>query len=161
MIARTGLLLLALPALLAAQAAVEAAMGAGRAATSTAPAEKTGKAIGAAFEKLNRTLESGKEAPTKAEPAKSQSAKKPADSARPQKSAAATPKPAPSEPQPEVTFEDPAGIQKGMDRDVVIRRFGPPSLTLTTGPGEETLCYSKKDANISVTTHEGKVSSVQ
>ena len=49
-------LLMGLPAIAGAQAAVEAAAGAGRAATGiAAPAQKVSKAISDAMEKLNRT----------------------------------------------------------------------------------------------------------
>lgn len=153
--ARFGILLFALPGMLTAQAMVETAIGVSRAATSTAPAQNAGKAIGAAFGSLSRTLDPSE---TKAGAAKPAAAKPAAPSA---KSASARPQKATAEPEPQVTFEDPSGIQKGMEYAEIVRRFGPPSLKLTTGPGEETLCYAKGNASVDVTMHDGKVASVQ
>ena len=48
-----------------------------------------------------------------------------------------------------------------MEYAEVTRRFGPPSLTLTTGPGQETLCYKSKDGNVDVAIQDGRVSAVQ
>jgi len=171
--ARVGILLFALPGMLAAQAVVESAMGVGRAATSTVPAQKAGQAIGRAFDGLGRTLEPAGARSTAVKPAARSVRTAPA---RPQRPAPtkAQPKvtsvsvfPPPEhpvlvlQPKPEVTLEDPAGIEKGMEYAEIVRRFGPPSLTLTTGPGEETLCYAKKKASVDVTMHNGKVASVQ
>lgn len=171
--ARVGILLFALPGMLAAQAAVESAMGMGRAATSTVPAQKAGQAISRAFDGLGRALEPAGAKSTAVKPA-ARSVKTTA--AGPQKVAPkrAQPKvtsvsvfPPPEhpvlvpQPKPEVILEDPSGIEKGMEYAEIVRRFGPPSLTLTTGPGEETLCYAKKNASVDVTMHNGKVASVQ
>jgi hypothetical protein len=48
-----------------------------------------------------------------------------------------------------------------MDYGEVIRRFGPPVLKLTVGPGEETLCYTRKDVGLDVTMRNGKVAAIQ
>jgi len=153
--ARFAILLFAVPGMLAAQAMVENAMGVGRAATSTAPAQNAGKAIGEAFGSLSRTLDPAEAKAGGATPAAARPAARSAKStpARPQKAAV--------EPEPEVTFEDPSGIQEGMEYAEIVRRFGPPSLKLTSGPGEETLSYARNNRNVGVTMHDGKVSSVQ
>jgi hypothetical protein len=43
----------------------------------------------------------------------------------------------------------------------VAKRFGPPSLKLTSGPDQETLCYAKKDIGIDVTVQNGRVTALQ
>ena len=48
-----------------------------------------------------------------------------------------------------------------MEYGEVTKRFGPPSLKLTTGPDQETLCYTKNDTNVDVTVRSGKVAAVQ
>jgi hypothetical protein len=58
-------------------------------------------------------------------------------------------------------LEDPSGIQEAMDYSEVLHRFGPPSLKLTTGPGEETLSYARKDLVVNVMVQSGKVANVQ
>ena len=70
---------------------------------------------------------------------------------------AAAPKP---EPKPEPVYEDPAGIQKGMDSAEVERRFGPPALKLTMA-GEEVYSYTHKGAALDVTMRDGKVAVVR
>jgi hypothetical protein len=154
--ARTAILFIALPAAMAAQAMVENAMGVSRAATSAAPAKKAGEAIGAVLGGLGRTLESAdpETASSKATPAK-------ATLAKPTPARPASAQSAAETRTDEVTFEDPSGIQKGMEYAEMVRRFGPPSLTLTTGPGEETLSYARKNATVGVTVRNGKVASVQ
>ena len=162
--ARFGILIFAVPGMLAAQAMAETALGVGRAAASTAPAaQKTAKAVDGAFKSLSRTLEpaetkSGAARPGAAKPAGRTARTVPS---RPQKAATAQPQPSLPESKAEVSFEDPSGIEKGMEYAEIVRRFGPPSLKLTTGPGEETLCYSKNNASVDVTMHNGKVASVQ
>jgi hypothetical protein len=59
------------------------------------------------------------------------------------------------------SFEDPAGIQEAMEYDEVRRRFGPPSAKVTSGAGEETLYYSRKDLAVEVTVRNGKVTHVR
>ena len=63
--------------------------------------------------------------------------------------------------EPEVTYEDPAGIRKDMGAAEVLERFGPPALTLTTGPGEEVFSYTRKDTALDVTMRNGKVAVVR
>lgn len=161
--ARVGMLLFALPGMLAAQAMVENANGVGRAVTSTAPAQKTGKAIGGAFKSLSRTLE-----PAEAKSGSARSgAAKPAGRiagtapARPKNVVAVQPQLSLPDARAEASSEDPSGIEKGMEYAEIVRRFGPPSLKLTTGPADETLSYARKNERVGVTLHNGKVASVQ
>jgi hypothetical protein len=68
---------------------------------------------------------------------------------------------APAETHAAVSFEDPSGIQEGMGQEEVLRRFGPPSLKLTTGPGEETFSYSRNGGTVDATLRDGKVARVR
>ncbi len=141
---------------LLAQAVVEAAAGAARAATTAVPAQKVGKSINGAFDNLNRALQNS----TKPKSTTSSAATSPA-SAPAAAAITPVPVPAPSVLNSEVVFEDPSGIQEGMEYEEVTRRFGPPSLKLTTGPDQETLCYIKNVTSVDVTVRGGEVTAVQ
>jgi hypothetical protein len=153
--ARIALVLFILPVTASAQAAVEAAAGTARAVTTTAPAQKVGQGIAGAFDKLNRTLESAGQ--------QRSAAPAPAPVTRhPQAAAVAQKAPPKSEPKPEVVYEDPSKVEQGMDSSEVVSRFGPPSLKMTTGPEQETLCYLTKDGvSVDVTVRSGKVTAIQ
>jgi hypothetical protein len=139
-----------------AQAAIEAAAGAARATTTTVPADKLGNSINGAFDKLNRALHD-------AEKAKPTSPAAPVTSKKSPVSAAVKPTamPTPAAPKPEVIFEDPSGIQEGMDYVEVTKRFGPPALQMTSGPDQETLCYTRKDMSYDLTLRSGKVTAIR
>jgi hypothetical protein len=66
-----------------------------------------------------------------------------------------------TEPNAEVSFEDPSGIREAMTYDEISRRFGPPSLKITSGPGEEILSYWGKDLVVDVTVRNGKITTVR
>jgi len=152
--ARIAILLLALPGIAYAQAATEAGLGAARAATTTAP---VGKSIADALNNMTRALEKAISTDTKH--AESTLTAAPAQkAAKPQVTSAVKVEP---KPKPEVTYEDPAGIRKDMDAAEVLERFGPPALTLTTGPGEEVFSYTRKDTALDVTMRNGKVAVVR
>src|SRR5215831_20357487 len=140
---------------LGAQAVIEATAGAARATTTAAPAQKVGNSINGAFDKLNRALQDAE----KGKPGSSSAATSPANGPIP---AAVKPSfvTAPSVPKPDVALEDPSGIHEGMDHVDVTKRFGPPSLELTTGPDQETLCYIQKGISIDVTVRNAKVTTV-
>jgi hypothetical protein len=153
---RLTLLFVLLSSDLLAQAVVEAAAGAARATTTAVPAQNVGKSINGAFDNLNRTLQNS----AKPKPTTSSAATSPASAPVP---TAVKPVsvPAAAVPKADVTFEDPSGIRDGMEYGEVTKRFGPPSLKLTTGPDQETLCYTKNDTNVDVTVRSGKVAAVQ
>ena len=157
---RTALLFLAVPSTLAAQAAVEAAVGASRAVTTTSPAQGVGKGIAGAFDRLNHVLENtGKQTAAPAQTVTPSQSVTRTPAARSQTRTAAVAPPA--APKPEVTYEDASGIQEGLDSAALATRFGPPALKLS-GSGQETLCYIAKDGtNLDVTVRNGKVASVQ
>ena len=171
--ARVGLLLVMLPGLVAAQATVEYALGAGRAATTAAPAQKAGKAVGGVFGSLSNILPNTmrpKPAPRRVVPATKPVARTvmASPSQRGQtagKSLIVTPKPQSvsdaREPKADPSLEDPSGIREAMEYGEVLHRFGPPSLKLTTGPGEETLSYARKDLTVNVMVRDGTVTGVQ
>ncbi len=151
--ARIAILLLALPGIASAQASTEAGLGAARAATTTAP---VGKSIADALGNMTRTIE--KALSPDAKPAEKPTRAPARKAARPQAAPAVK---AEAKPKPEVIYEDPAGIRKDMDYDEVLRRFGPPALTLTTGTSEEVFSYTSKNAALDVIMRNGKVAEVR
>jgi len=56
--------------------------------------------------------------------------------------------------------EDPSRIQTGLGYEEVIRRFGPASFEVSTGPGTKTLAYPGKDGGIDVELLDGRVTKV-
>jgi hypothetical protein len=72
-------------------------------------------------------------------------------------STAPTPPAKVAPPPPAPTYEDPAGIQAGLAYDELLRRFGPPSLEILTGPGARSLDYSTRDGEVRVECQDGKV----
>jgi hypothetical protein len=56
--------------------------------------------------------------------------------------------------------EDPSRIQAGLGYEEVIRRFGPASFEVSTGPGTKTLAYPSKDGGIDVELLDGRVTKV-
>jgi hypothetical protein len=157
---RVGLLLVVLPGLVTAQATVEYATGAAVAATATVPAQKAGKAIAGAFSNLNRVLQNADNSEPAAQRATTPQSRRPQQSAK-----ASTPEPQSAsgaiQAKEEPSFEDPSGIQEAMEYAEILHRFGPPSLKLTTGSGEETLNYVRKDVVVNAILRNGKVASVQ
>ena len=136
---------------LAAQAIVENALGAARAATSTAPAGKAGKSMSGIAGVLDELLKGAQGAGT------SSSGSTVRQTAHPT-TTRGTEMPAP---KPAVSFEDPRQIQAGMDYEEVVHRFGPPNLQITDGPGTVSLAYSSKDGGLKVEMQDGKVASVE
>lgn len=139
------LLLAGVPGSAAGQAIVEYSLGAARAATMAAPAKNAGKGIGAAFDRLNQALGQGKAEASSAQ------------------STAGTPgvEPAKKAAKPAVVYEDPAGIKVGMEYAELIRRFGEPSMKITSGTGQQVLSYMTADNTIDVELRGGRVASVQ
>jgi hypothetical protein len=144
---RLASLLLLLPGILSAQAAAEAALGAGSAATMAAPAKGMGKSVAKTVEGLNQLLQKDGQ---------------PGAAARGSVTSGSSIKPAETkaaEVKPEVVYEDPAGIRKGMEYSELIRRFGPPALKMTTGEGE-ILAYARKNVTRNITLQSGKVAQI-
>ncbi len=54
-------------------------------------------------------------------------------------------------------YEDPTRIQQGMSYQEVVRRFGPPSYQVATGPGAMTVSYLRKDGNVDLELRDAKV----
>src|SRR5207244_1071396 len=71
------------------------------------------------------------------------------------------PAPAVANAVPSVSYEDPAGVKEGMEYDEVMRRFGPPAMKFTSGPGDELLSYANKDQSFDVQMRNGKVTAIQ
>lgn len=125
------------------QTAIEAALGASRAATTTAPAKDMSKALNGLLGCMDKLLQG-------AQPQASSSDV----SAVTVVSAAkmATPK------ADVRTYEDPKLIQPGMAYAELLQRFGPPSMELTTASGHKGLMYTGKDGPpIRVELQDGKV----
>jgi hypothetical protein len=127
-----------------AQAMVENALGAGRAATSTAPMSGLGKSVGGIAGGLEKTLKKGVSAP-EVRPMG------PVVTAR----MAPTPVAVPA-----VHYDDPRKIESGIPYDELLRRFGPATLEITTSPLTKTLSYVHREGAIQVEMREGKVTSM-
>jgi hypothetical protein len=143
-----------------AQAAAEYGMGAGLAATTTAPARNLGKEIGGVLDTLNKVME-----PDRTTLAPDSGASKPKQSVRSKQSTSSVkrnPTAAQLVPaaQPAPVYEDPRQIQAGIGYDEIIHRFGPPSMSTTIAPGKSTLWYSRRDGNYQVEVEDGKVTSL-
>jgi hypothetical protein len=125
------------------QAAVEAGLGASRAATSTAPARGIAKSMSGLAGTLERALKPAqKEASVEAAPAP----------APVMTAATAAP--------PKQKFEDAGGIEVGLAYDELVRRFGPASMAMTLG-AERSLSYAGKEGMFQVTVQDGKVKAIE
>jgi hypothetical protein len=127
-----------------AQAMVENALGAGRAATSTAPMSGLGKSVGGIAGGLEKTLKKGTSSPA-AHPMG------PLVTARVAPTAVVV---------PEVHYDDPRTIESGIPYDELLRKFGPATLEITTSPLTKTLSYVHREGAIQVEMREGKVTSM-
>jgi hypothetical protein len=56
--------------------------------------------------------------------------------------------------------EDPSGIKPGLGYEELIRRFGPASFEVSTGPRTKTLAYAGKEGDIDIELLDGKVTKV-
>ena len=134
-----------------AQAVVEYGLGAGRAATTTAPARSLGKQIGGVFDSLNKAVKAGEDQPAPAgnssAPSKRSTTAAPAGK-RTASTGASTAAPA---------YEGPRHIQAGVVYEELVRRFGPPSMEITTRPGGRTLSYGAREGTVAVEVENDKV----
>jgi hypothetical protein len=128
------------------QATVEAGLGAARAATSTAPAKGLGKSMSGLAGSLDKAL--------KATPSKAASSA--ADIPSASTASASTPSAAPA---PSPSWEDPGGIEPGLSYEELVRRFGPSSMSITSG-SEKSLTYPGKGGVFQVRVEDGKVTSI-
>ena len=142
---RSIALLLAAAGLAGAQAMVEYGLGMGRAATGTAPASGL-------WENVQKAL-TGLPAPAAAAAVPAAATAKAARAS----AVASAAKPAPIA----VVYEDSAHIERGMELDEIVGRFGPPVIAVTTAPGNQTLLYGGKDGRIEVELRGGKVVGIQ
>jgi hypothetical protein len=127
-----------------AQAAVEAGLGAGRAATSAAPAKGIGKAMSGLAGKLGETLKAGQ----------------PTSGASTTVTTVAVSSPSAKDaPKPAANWEDPSGIEPGLSYADLVRRFGPPTLEIT-GEGGKSLTYARKSGAFQLEIRDDKVSSI-
>jgi hypothetical protein len=125
-----------------AQTVVEYGGAAGASANGAAHQQKTGKAIGGVWDKLNQTLQ-GAEASPKAQTAPRRAA------TRAKKAAAPA--------APPVVYESLSGIQPGIAYADLIRRFGPPAFEVTTGPHTKALTYAGKEGSIDIDMQDDAV----
>lgn len=126
------------------QAAVEAGLGASRAATSTAPARGIGKSMSGLAGSLDKALK----------PAQKESSDEVVSAPSPAPVVAAKAAPAKQK------FEDAGGIEPGLAYDELVRRFGPASMAVTVG-AERSLSYAGKEGMFQVTVQDGKVKAVE
>jgi hypothetical protein len=129
----------------AGQAAVEAGLGAARAATTTAPAKGIGKSMSGLANSLDKAIQAGQKgsdapASVTAVRVSSPSGKKPSPAAS--------------------NWEDPSGIQTGLSYAELVRRFGPPSMEITGETGTS-LIYSGKAGTFQLEVRDDKVASVE
>ncbi len=169
MFLRIGMALLTLSAGLAAQAIVEYSLGTAAAAGAAGAAQQLGKNVAAKMNKVGETLPApprtlkplsialpgaspvSASAPSAARPAAEESTA----ALLPLSPALAAP------PAPAVSYEDPAGIQEGMDYTEVVRRFGPPSMKYSSADGQQTLCYTRPDRSLDLQLRDGKVAAIR
>jgi hypothetical protein len=148
------LLLAAVCRIAAGQAVVEYGLGAGRAATTTAPAGNLGKQLGGVFDSLNKAVKAGEDQSAPA--GNSSAASKRSATAAPVGKKTASTAVAPAAP----VYEDPRHIQAGVGYEEMVRRFGPPSMEITTGPGARTLSYAAREGTVAVEVENDKVVTV-
>ncbi len=134
-------------------------MGAGRAATMTAPAKGLGGALNNLEKTLQQTLNGTEPSPAAARSSPAAPAPRPAPAhARRAVRTAAAPVPAPI--VPEVHYENAQGIETGMLYADVVRRFGPAELEITTGLSRKILAYRDGAAALQVELVDGTVASI-
>ncbi|HTP34612.1 MAG TPA: hypothetical protein VMJ75_20685 [Candidatus Acidoferrales bacterium] len=126
-------------AALHAQAVVEAGLGAGKAATMTAPAKDLGKSIAGALGGLDKTLNSTKSSV--------------------ETISVTGGAPAPPSAPPKL-YEDIKKAEVGIAYEALIERFGPASLQTAGEDGIKRLTYSGKEGNTRIEVKDGKVSSI-
>jgi hypothetical protein len=153
-----------------AQAAAEYGLGAGQAATTGATARKLGASLSDVFGTAAKAVQQGQAEGGPAPSTIGATPHNPSRSLRPKRSAASVAnKPAAAElvpamqgatqppPAPVPVYEDPQKIEAGIAYDELVRRFGPPSMSITTGPGRTMLLYSREETSYQIEVEGGKV----
>ena len=134
-----------------AQAVTEYSSMASKSSTVGRRADSISKEIGGVWASLDRTIKSQDRGRTEAPSPRPTAQRTPVRSRRKSTSetrAAAT------------KHEDPSRIQPGLGYEEVIRRFGPASYEVSTGPGTKTMAYAGKSGGIDVELLDGKVTKV-
>ncbi len=148
-VALAALLLASRPAWLAGQAIVEHAVISGGVATVAGSAKSAASAISGTLKNLDGTLD--------------KAAKKKHDATAPARSTVARAgTPVDSLSKPAKVYEDAAEIRAGISYAELLRRFGEPSMQISSGGGEQTIYYSQKDGRgqMQVRVSGGQVASV-
>jgi len=134
---------LAMAGTAAGQAMVEYGLGAGRAATTAAPAGTAGKAIRGLAGNLDKALKAGQQG------ADAQLTTVKASSPRAEATAPLASK-----------WEDPGGIEAGLTYQEMVRRFGPPAMEITSDEGKSVV-YAGKGGTFHIDVQGDQVTSVR
>jgi hypothetical protein len=150
-------MLFGLEGVLAGQAMVEYGLGAGRAASSAAPAAGVKKAVGGVAGSLDKVLKTGQGSSESGSPGAPRVVG-PTQAGATEQAGVDTPAPVPA--APAKIYEDPSGIRAGMAKDELVRRFGPPTLEVVGASGGKVLTYSGKNGIIQLEMSNEKVALV-
>jgi hypothetical protein len=131
-----------------AQAVTEYGSMASKSATVAKRANNISNSIGGVWGSLDRTIKSQDRGSSEGTPAGRTAQRTPVRSKR---------RSGPGTRSAAIIHEDPSHIQPGLGYEEVIRRFGPASFEVSTGPGTKTLAYPGKNGGIDVELLDGKV----
>jgi len=134
-----------------AQAVTEYSSMASKSATVGRRANNISKSIGGVWGNLDKTIKSQDPGSSGASQGTSQGRTSPRTPVRSRRRNTRT---------AAANHEDPSRIQTGLGYEEVIRRFGPASFEVSTGPGTKTLAYPSKDGGIDVELLDGRVTRV-
>jgi hypothetical protein len=136
----------------AGQSSVEYGLGASRAPTTTAPARGLGKQVGGLVDSLNHTV--------KSQSAGAPETKSPEGPPKPVRAIKSESKTTSYPASSTVVYENPQQIPVGVGYEELVRRFGPPSMSISTGAGRTTLSYLGHDGAVEVELDGGRVITV-
>ena len=135
---------------LSAQAMIEHSLGAGRAAVSTAPAARgVSKSVSGINGNLEKVMKSAGQTAVDGAGTTNETTETVPYSER------ANPAPA----VPAKVYEDPSGIKVGMTNDELVKRFGPPSLDVTS-PTARILNYRGRNTIFELELRDDKVGKI-
>jgi hypothetical protein len=176
MFLRIGLISMALSACLAAQTIVEHSLGTAATAATAGATQRLGNSVGDKLKRIGEALPASPSKMVQPLTVKGPAANRASAAASSASATRATPPaaadgatlalvpsiPASASPSaPAVSYEDPAGIQEGMDYAQILQRFGPPSMKYSSTAGEQTLCYTRPDHSLDVQLRDGKVAGIR